>query len=113
MLLQHIRSTEPTAEAVITFDLVDLALCAPENPFADNIRAFSAINKTANPDDPRLLNNMVCYRLEVFQLTRDSLHRVRLLLQTSLAQQLNRRPNLYEAYIAELLTSFVDKGVAV
>ena len=33
--------------------------------------------------------------------------------QTRLAQQLNRRPNLYEVYITELLTLFVDKGVAV
>jgi phosphatidylinositol 4-kinase len=59
MLLQHLRSAEPTVEAVIAFNLVDLALCAPENAFIDIIRAFSAINRTANPDDPRLSNNMV------------------------------------------------------
>ena len=33
--------------------------------------------------------------------------------QTRRAQQLDRCPNLYEAYITELLTLFVDKGVAV
>ena len=59
MLLQHLRAAEPTVEAVIAFDLVDLALCAQENAFIDIIRAFSAINRTANPDDPRLSNNMV------------------------------------------------------
>ena len=31
MLLQYLRSAEPTVEAVIAFNLVDLALCAPEN----------------------------------------------------------------------------------
>jgi len=59
MLLQHLRSAEPTVEAVIAFNLVDLALCAPENTFVDIIRAFSAVNRAANPDDPRLSNNMV------------------------------------------------------
>ena len=65
MLLQHLRSAEPTVEAVIAFNLVDLALCAPENAFVDIIRAFSAINRTANPDDPRLSNNMVRHHFEV------------------------------------------------
>ena len=59
MLLQHLRSAEPTVEAVITLNLVDLALCAPENAFVDIIRAFSAVNRTANPEDPKLSNNMV------------------------------------------------------
>jgi phosphatidylinositol 4-kinase len=59
MLLQHLRAAEPAVEAVISFNLVDLALDAPENAFIDIIRAFSAINRTANPDDPRLSNNMV------------------------------------------------------
>lgn len=72
MLLQHIRSAEPTVEAVIAFNLVDLALCAPENTFIDIIRAFSAINRTANPDDPRLSNNMVCHRFEAFRFIRGS-----------------------------------------
>jgi len=80
MSLQHMWSAEPTVEAMIAFNLVDLALCAPENPLVDIIRAFSAINGTANPDDPRLSNNMVCHRFEVFHFIRDSLHRVRSLL---------------------------------
>ena len=67
MLLQYIRSAEPAVEAVIAFNLVDLALCAPENAFIDIIRAFSAINRSANPGDPRLSNNMARGRcLEVF-----------------------------------------------
>ena len=66
MLPQHLRSTEPTVEGVIAFNLVDLAICAAENTFVDIIRAFSTINGTANPDGPKLLNDMVCHRFEVF-----------------------------------------------
>jgi len=79
MLLQHIRSAEPTVEAVIAFNLVDLALCAPENTFFDIIRAFSAINRTANSDDPRLSNNMVRRRFGVLRSIGGSLHGVRFL----------------------------------
>jgi phosphatidylinositol 4-kinase len=59
MLLQRLRSAEPTVEAAISYNLVDLALSAPESAFLDVIRAFSAINRSANPDDPRFSNNMV------------------------------------------------------
>jgi hypothetical protein len=59
MLLQRLRSAEPTVEAAIAYNLVDLALSAPESAFVDIIRAFSAINRSANPDDPRFSNNMV------------------------------------------------------
>lgn len=60
MLLQRLRSAEPTVEAAIAYNLVDLALAAPDNAFSDIIRAFSSINRSANQDDPRLSNNMVC-----------------------------------------------------
>lgn len=33
--------------------------------------------------------------------------------QTRLAQDLNQRPELYEIYLTELLTLFLDKGVAI
>ena len=33
--------------------------------------------------------------------------------QTRLAQDLHRRPELYETYLVELLTLFADKGVAI
>lgn len=63
MLLQRIRSAEPTVEAAIAYNLVDLALAAPESSFLDIIRALSSINRSANPDDPRFSNNMVAIRL--------------------------------------------------
>jgi phosphatidylinositol 4-kinase len=59
MLLQRLRFAEPTVEAAVASNLVDLALAAPESSFLDIIRAFSAINRSANPDDPRFSNNMV------------------------------------------------------
>ena len=59
MLLQRLRTAEPTVEAAIAYNLVDLALVAPEDAFVDIICAFSAINRTANPEDPRFSNNMV------------------------------------------------------
>ncbi|KAJ6502153.1 hypothetical protein C8R45DRAFT_975566 [Mycena sanguinolenta] len=95
MLLQRLRSAEPTVEAAIAYNLVDLALSAPESAFIDIIRAFSVINRSANPDDPRFSNNMV------------------LAAQTRLAQELDRRPELYQIYLVELLTLFADKGVAI
>ena len=71
MLLQRLRSAEPTVEAAIAYNLVDLALFAPESAFIDIIRVFSTINRSANPDDPRFSNNMV-------KFLSDSLHRYRI-----------------------------------
>ncbi|KAK0497081.1 hypothetical protein EDD18DRAFT_1165281 [Armillaria luteobubalina] len=95
MLLQRLRSAEPTMEAAIAYNLVDLALSAPDSAFVDIIHVFSTINRSANPDDPRFSNNMV------------------LAAQTRLAQELYRRPELYDVYLVELLTLFADKGVAI
>ncbi|KAI0782195.1 atypical/PIKK/PI4K protein kinase [Abortiporus biennis] len=95
MLLQRLRTAEPTVEAAIAYNLVDLALAAPESAFIDIIRAFSSINRSANPDDPRFSNNMV------------------LAAQTRLARELHLRPELYQIYLVELLTLFADKGVAI
>ncbi|KAF5373565.1 hypothetical protein D9758_000828 [Tetrapyrgos nigripes] len=95
MLLQRLRSAEPTVEAAIAYNLVDLGLSAPENAFVDIIRVFSTINRSANPEDPRFSNNRV------------------LAAQTRLARELHRRPELYEIYLVELLALFADKGVAI
>ncbi|KAJ3555853.1 hypothetical protein NM688_g2347 [Phlebia brevispora] len=91
----RLRTAEPTVEAAIAYNLVDLALEAPEASFTDIIRVFSSINRSANTDDPRFTNNMV------------------LAAQTRLARELDRRPELYELYLIELLTLFSDKGVAI
>ncbi|KAH9930753.1 atypical/PIKK/PI4K protein kinase [Fomitopsis serialis] len=95
MLLQRLRTAEPTVEAAIAYNLVDLALVAPESSFLDIIRAFSSVNRSANLDDPRFSNNQV------------------LAAQTRLAQELHRRPEFYDLYLVELLTLFSDKGVAI
>ncbi|THH17523.1 hypothetical protein EW146_g3305 [Bondarzewia mesenterica] len=93
--IQRLRSAEPTAEAAIAHNLVDLALKAPESSFVDIVRVFSALNLSANSDDPRFSNNMI------------------LAAQTRLAQELHRRPEFYDLYLNELLTLFCDKGVAI
>jgi phosphatidylinositol 4-kinase len=95
MLLQRLRFAEPTVEAAIANNLVDLALAASEGSFRDIIRAFSAINRSANPDDPRFSNNMV------------------LAAQTRLAKEIHRRPEFAMIYLTELLALFGDKGVAI
>ncbi|KAG8878350.1 phosphatidylinositol-4- kinase [Tulasnella sp. 331] len=95
MLLQRVRSAEPAVEAAIAYNLVDLALAAPEKVFSDIIRAFSVIERVLDPHDPRLPSNMI------------------LAAQTRLAQELGKRPELYETYLAELLNLFSDKGVAI
>lgn len=61
MLVQRLRAAEPTVEAAIAHNLVDLALAAPEESFIDIIRAFSTLNLSANMDDPRFSNNMVSH----------------------------------------------------
>ncbi|KAG8880085.1 phosphatidylinositol-4- kinase [Tulasnella sp. 332] len=95
MLLQRVRSAEPAVEAAIAYNLVDLALAAPEKVFSDIIRVFSVIERVLDPHDPRLPSNMI------------------LAAQTRLAQELGKRPELYEMYLAELLNLFSDKGVAI
>ncbi|KAG2144576.1 hypothetical protein DEU56DRAFT_790388 [Suillus clintonianus] len=95
MLLQRLRTSEPTLEAAIAYNLVDLALVAPEESFIDVAHAFSLINRATNMEDPRFSNNML------------------LAAQTRLARELNQRPDLYDVYLVELLTLFGDKGVAI
>ncbi|KAG1849308.1 hypothetical protein DFJ58DRAFT_795151 [Suillus subalutaceus] len=95
MLLQRLRTLEPTLEAAIAYNLVDLALVAPEESFIDVAHAFSLINRATNLEDPRFSNNMV------------------LAAQTRLARELDQRPDLYDVYLVELLTLFGDKGVAI
>ncbi len=113
MLLQRLRSAEPTVEAAIAYNLVDLALAAPENAFSDIVRAFSTINRSANPDDPRFSNNMVCSCCPLVVFTSSPTFAQVLAAQTRLARELHGRPELYELYLVELLTLFADKGVAI
>lgn len=75
MLLQRLPAAEPTVEAAIAYNLVDLALVAPQGSFNDIIRAFSAINRSANPDDPRFSNNMVCLNFKRWITSTDHTYR--------------------------------------
>ncbi|QRV86070.1 phosphatidylinositol 3- and 4-kinase [Ceratobasidium sp. AG-Ba] len=99
LLLQRLRGAYPTVQGAIAFNLVDLALAAPKNVFSDIIRVFSQINRTVEEQESNL---------EV----RSSSNQV-LAAQTRLAHELKSRPELYETYLMELLTMFVDKGTAI
>ncbi|KAF8529176.1 hypothetical protein BU17DRAFT_73353 [Hysterangium stoloniferum] len=95
MLLQRIRTAEPIVEAAIAYNLVDLALAAPENAFLDIIQTFSGISRAADPEDAKFSHNAV------------------LSAQTRLAKELRRRPDLRSLYLQELLILFCDKGIAI
>jgi phosphatidylinositol 4-kinase len=82
---------EPTLEAAIGYNLVDLALVAPEESFIDVARALSLINRATNLEDPRFFTYMV------------------LAAQTILACELDQRPDLYDVYVVEPLTLFGDR----
>ncbi|KIK36945.1 hypothetical protein CY34DRAFT_16037 [Suillus luteus UH-Slu-Lm8-n1] len=58
-LLQRLRTSEPTLEAAIAYNLVDLALVPPEGSFIDVARPFLLINRATTLEDPRFSNNMV------------------------------------------------------
>lgn len=64
MLLQHIRTAEPSVEAAIAFNLVHLALVAPQGAFVDIVRAFCFINRTSRIGEDRQLNDMVVVPIE-------------------------------------------------
>ncbi|KAG1890771.1 hypothetical protein F4604DRAFT_1913561 [Suillus subluteus] len=55
----HAVGQEPTIDAEIAYNLVDLALVTPEELFIDVARAFSLINHVTNLEESRFSNNMV------------------------------------------------------
>ncbi|KAG8734179.1 phosphatidylinositol-4- kinase, partial [Ceratobasidium sp. 423] len=99
LLLQRLPTAHPAVQGAISYNLVDLALAAPQNVFSDIIHVFSQINRIVegaeNNSGARTSSNQV------------------LAAQTRLAHELKSRPELYETYLVELLTMFVDKGTAI
>ncbi len=63
MLLQRLRSVEASVEAAIAYNLVDLALAAPNRLFEDIIRTFSMANRLTDPSQSTHPNNMVGCRV--------------------------------------------------
>jgi hypothetical protein len=60
MLLQRLRISEPTLEAAIVYNLVDLALVDPEGSFIDVAHALSLINCATNfMDDYKVQNDIL------------------------------------------------------
>jgi len=61
MLLQYFRTAEASVEAAIAWNLVHLALVAPQSAFVDILRAFCTINGADTTGDDHSLNSMVGY----------------------------------------------------
>ncbi|CAE6468907.1 unnamed protein product [Rhizoctonia solani] len=99
LLMQRLPTAHPSVQGAISYNLVDLALAAPQSVFSDIIRVFSQINRVVegaeNSSEARSSSNQV------------------LAAQTRLAHELKSRPELYETYLVELLIMFVDKGTAI
>jgi len=66
MLLQYLRAAETSVEAAIAWNLVHLALVAPQSAFVDILRAFCTINNADKPGDDYTLNTMVCSAHTIF-----------------------------------------------
>lgn len=93
MLLQRLRGADAVTEASIVTHLVPLALKAPDAALLEVVKAFSAISKAGNPEDPRYSSNAV------------------LAAQTTLARGIgNRSQPICRAFLEELLSLFIDKG---
>jgi hypothetical protein len=60
MLLQHLRTSEPTLEAAIAYNLVDFVLVTSEESFIGVAHACLLISSATNLKDPRFSNNMAC-----------------------------------------------------
>jgi len=105
------RIAEPSVEAAIAYNLVDLALAAPQNAFLDIARSFSTMSRNADPEDARFESNLV-RRFILFHKTILTTFQI-LTAQTRLARELRQRPDLRDSYLQELLLLFSDKGVGI
>jgi len=93
MLLQRLRGADAITEASIASHLVPLALRAPDSVLLECIKAFSAISRSANPEDPGYSSNAV------------------LAAQTRLARGFSKKKVATgRVFLEELLSLFVDKG---
>ncbi|CEG79179.1 Putative Phosphatidylinositol 4-kinase stt4 [Rhizopus microsporus] len=95
MLASRRKSLSYIASATLTRKLVDLAIVSPSSVFRDIINLFSALNH-----DYLLMDNK--------QLTYGVIN-----AQLILAQKIEARPELYETYLHNLLTLFVENANTV
>ncbi|RUP48544.1 hypothetical protein BC936DRAFT_144422, partial [Jimgerdemannia flammicorona] len=92
MLILRRRSLSPAISASLLAKLVDLALIAPQNIFADIVSLFANISKEPVTTENKMISSAV------------------LSSQLALAQRINVRPELYAGYLQNLLNLFVEKG---
>ncbi|KAJ9110206.1 hypothetical protein QFC20_003058 [Naganishia adeliensis] len=95
MLLQRLNGADPIMERAIINALVPLVLKANDDLLLEVVQAFAAISRSSNPEDPRTSSNAVLAGL------------------TFLAQGLGSRQKACSAFLAEMLSLFIDKGLNV
>ncbi|KAJ9109753.1 hypothetical protein QFC19_001983 [Naganishia cerealis] len=95
MLLQRLRGADPTVERAIITNLIPLVLKANDDLVLEVVQAFTAIYRSSNPEDPRTSSNAVLAGL------------------TTLARGLGPRPRASSAFLTEMFSLFIDKGVSV
>lgn len=112
MLLQYLRTAEVSVESAIAWNLVHLALVAPQSAFVDILRAFCTINRADKVGDDYSLNSMVRCSSFVVDIPFIYLFQV-MAAQTRLAQSVKLRSEFYDVYLLEMLSLFADKGTAL
>lgn len=95
MLLQRLNGAEPIMERAVINALVPLVLKANDDLLLEVVQAFAAISRSSNPEDPRTSSNAVLAGL------------------TFLAQGLGPRQKACAAFLAEMFSLFIDKGLNV
>lgn len=114
MLLQRLRKSEPSLEAAIAYNLVDLAIPASAEVVLDIAKSYSYLSMSVMTTDPSSdRQNSVstsqarrCYSSECY-------HSQILAAQTRLAHELEDRPDQLRAYLRVLLSLFNDLGTAI
>jgi len=90
ILAQRRRFLVPVLEVVILDKLIDLALAAPRNVFTDVVTLYANISKKTVTSESKAISTAV------------------LNCQNSLAHRINKRPDLYDLYLHNLLDLFVE-----
>ncbi|KAK0539233.1 phosphatidylinositol-4- kinase [Tilletia horrida] len=113
MLLQRLRTADPLAEAAILHNLVPLAVSGPKSSFADVIRTFTQVSRTATDEGSR--------GAEVVQAAQLKLARALGAIKEDASKDAAAEDEdddlanktRKEIYLYELLNAFTDKGLAL
>jgi phosphatidylinositol 4-kinase len=95
MLLQRFNGADPVVERAVVNALVPLVFKANDDLLLEVVQAFTAISRSSNPEDPTSSSNAVLAGL------------------TFLAQGLGSRQKACSAFLGEMISLFIDKGLTL